>query len=273
MAAGDKLVVTGDNVNLRSGATTSAPVVGTYPKGTLASEVSRQGDWVEVVIVADDPLGGFMASQYLAPAPASPSAPSSGDYLGRVTIDQVTPMFPQTPRGNIEANLPFVEAGLRKFDLDDRQMLLMALGTIRAETASFRPIPEGQSKYNTAPGGTPFGLYDPPSQIAKNLGNTQDGDGARYKGRGYVQLTGRFNYARIGKQLGVDLEGNPDLGCDGATAGLILAQFLKNNESKIRAALAANDLKTARKLVNGGSLGLAEFTDAYNTGVNTLPAA
>jgi hypothetical protein len=272
MAAGDKLVVTGDNVNLRSGATTSAPVVGTYPRGTLASEVGRQGDWVEVVIVADDPLGGFMASQYLAPAPASPSAPSSDDYLGRVTIGQVTPMFPQTPRGNIEANLPFVEAGLRKLDLDDRQMLLMALGTIRAETASFRPIPEGQSKYNTAPGGTPFGLYDPPSQIAKNLGNTQPGDGARYKGRGYVQLTGRDNYTRVGKQLGIDLAGNPDLGCDGATAGVILAQFLKNNETKIRAALAANDLKTARKLVNGGSLGLAEFTDAYNTGVNTLPS-
>jgi putative chitinase len=87
-----------------------------------------------------------------------------------------------------------------------------------------------------------------------------------------VQLTGRDNYTRVGKQLGIDLAGNPDLGCDGATAGLILAQFLKNNETKIRAALAANDLKTARKLVNGGSLGLAEFTDAYNTGMNTLPS-
>ncbi|HEX4293984.1 MAG TPA: SH3 domain-containing protein [Rhizomicrobium sp.] len=278
MAAGDKLVVTGDSVNLRSGATTSAPVVGTYPKGTLASEVSRQGDWVEIVIVADDPLGGFIASQYLAPAPASPSASPStpsapgGDYLAKVTLAQVTPMFPATPRGNIETNLPFVEAGLRKLNLDDRQMLLMALGTIRAETAGFKPIPEGESRYNTAPGGPPFGLYDPPTQSAKNLGNTQPGDGARFKGRGYVQLTGRDNYNRIGKQLGIDLVSNPDLGCDGATAGLILAQFLKNHEARIRAALAANDLATARKLVNGGSLGLDDFTAAYNTGVKTLPA-
>ncbi len=273
MAAGDKLVVTGDGVNLRSGATTSAPVVGTYAKGTLASEVSRQGDWVEVVIVADDPLGGFMASQYLAPAPAASPAPASGgDYLAKVTLNQVIPMFPATPHGNIQTNLPFVEAGLRKLDLDDRQMLLMALGTIRAETAGFQPIPEGESRYNTAPGGAPFGLYDPPSQIAKNLGNTQLGDGARYKGRGYVQLTGRDNYNRVGKQLGIDLVGNPDLGCDGATAGLILAQFLKNHETKIRAALAAHDLATARKLVNGGSLGLADFTAAYNTGMKTLPA-
>jgi putative chitinase len=263
MAKGDTLVVTGDNVNLREGPSTDAAVLATLSRGFQVSEVSRNGDWVEVVTIADNPVGGYMSAQFLA-------APGD-DYMSKVTVGQVTPMFPQTPRANIEANLPFVEAGLRKLALDDRQMLLMALGTIRAETASFKPIPEGQSKYNTAPGGVPFGLYDPPSQLAKNLGNTQAGDGARYKGRGYVQLTGRFNYARIGKQLGVDLEGNPDLGCDGATAGLILAQYLKNNESKIRAALAAGDLKTARKLVNGGSLGLDDFTDAYNTGVKTLP--
>jgi len=268
MAAGERLVVTGDGVNLRSGPSTDASIVRVCTKGTLANEVSRQDGWVEVVLDAQNPVGGFMAAQFLAPAPGG-----TGDYLARVTLDQVTPMFPQTPRGNIEANLPFVAAGLRKLVLDDRQMLLMALGTIRAETASFRPIPEGQSKYNTAPGGPPFGLYDPPTDIANKLGNTQAGDGARFKGRGYVQLTGRDNYGRVGKQLGLDLLGNPDLGCDGASAGLILAQFLKNNESKIRAALAANDLKTARRLVNGGSLGLEDFTAAYNTGLKTLPAA
>jgi hypothetical protein len=272
MAQGDKLVVTGDGVNLRAGPTTSSAVLTTLKKGTLATETSRSGDWVEVVVGGDEPLSGFMAALYLAPAPA-PTSASGGDYLSKVTVDQVVPMFPGTPRANIQTNLPFVEAGLRKLALSDRQMLLMALGTIRAETASFKPIPEGQSKYNTAPGGVPFGLYDPPSQIAKNLGNTQVGDGARFKGRGYVQLTGRYNYARVGKQMGIDLENNPDLGCDGATAGVILAQFLKNNESKIRAALAANDLKTARKLVNGGSLGLEEFSEAYNTGSKTLPAA
>lgn len=258
MAAGDKLIVTGDRVNLRAGASTSAAVLGVYPKGTHVTEVAVQGDWTEVVVA--DPQAGFMSSQYLAPA-------GSG-YSARVGVDDVAPMFPSTPRANIQANLPFVEDGLRKCDLDDRDMLLMALGTIRAETASFRPIPEGESKYNTAPGGPPFGLYDG----RKDLGNTEPGDGARFKGRGYVQLTGRANYTRIGNQIQVDLVHNPDLGCDGATAGLILAQFLKNNEAKIRAALADNDLKTARRLVNGGSLGLDDFTAAYNAGLKSLPA-
>ena len=70
----------------------------------------------------------------------------------------------------------------------------------------------------------------------------------------------------------IDLAGNPDLANDGATAGDILAQFLKNSEAKVRAALAANDLKTARRLVNGGSHGLDDFTAAYNAGLQSLPA-
>jgi putative chitinase len=160
---------------------------------------------------------------------------------------------------------------LRKFALADRAMLLMARGTIRAETAGFVPIAEGQSKYNTAPGGEPFGLYDPGTAIGKALGNTQPGDGALFKGRGYVQLTGRANYTRIGGQMGIDLVGNPNLGCDGATAGLILGQFLKNAETRIRDDLAADDLADARKAVNGGSHGLDDFTSAYRTGLQSLP--
>ena len=46
--------------------------------------------------------------------------------------------------------------------------------------------------------GAPFALYD------DRLGN-QPGDGARFKGRGFVQLTGRYNYAKYGPVVGVDL--------------------------------------------------------------------
>jgi hypothetical protein len=192
------------------------------------------------------------------------------DYFSKVTVPMVKAMFPDTPVKNIEKNLPHVLTGLRSVQLADRDMLLMALGTIRAETEGFVPIDEFKSKFNTKT--VPFDLYDAGTEKGTKLGNTKKGDGPRYKGRGYIQLTGRFNYNRIGGQIGTGIENSPELANDPATAGRILGQFLKNAESKIRAALTTNNLKTARRAVNGGSHGLDRFTDAVEKGKASLPA-
>jgi predicted chitinase len=52
---------------------------------------------------------------------------------------------------------------------------------------------------------------------------------------------------------------------DPRVAAKILAQFLKNHEDTIRQAIASNDLATARRAVNGGDHGLAEFIDSFNS--------
>ena len=64
----------------------------------------------------------------------------------------------------------------------------------------------------------------------------------------------------------MDLLGDPSRANNPSIAGLILAQFLKNREAKVRNALASGDLKTARELVNDGSHGLERFTDAFRRG-------
>ena len=168
--------------------------------------------------------------------------------------------------GSVRKYLPEILLALKQRDMADETMLLMALSTIRAETSGFKPIDEGLSKYNTSAKGTPnrhaFDLYD------KKNGNLGAPDGSDFKGRGFIQLTGRENYAKIGKEIGLgdQLVKNPDLADDPTIAANILARFLKNHEESIRAAVSKGDLPKARKLVNGGSHGLADFTAAFNAG-------
>jgi peptidoglycan L-alanyl-D-glutamate endopeptidase CwlK len=182
----------------------------------------------------------------------------------RVTVAVVSKMFPATPLGNIKANLPVVLEALEAANLADKPMVLMALATIRAETESFEPISEGRSKFNTSPNGHPFDLYD----NRKDLGNRGRPDGASFKGRGFIQLTGRANYQTHGAAIGLgnQLVDKPELANDPKIAAQLLASFLKAKERPVKEALLDNDLKQARKLVNGGSHGLDRFVDAYSIG-------
>jgi putative chitinase len=187
-------------------------------------------------------------------------------------LDQATQaaraMVPGAPSKNVDTYLKPILDELQARNIGDKDMVLMALATVRVESAGFEPISEYVSKFNTSNGGRgqPFDRYEGRA----DLGNTEPGDGARFKGRGFVQLTGRANYATIGKQIGVDLISNPDLANDPQVAAKILAQFLKNHEGTIRQAIANDDLTAARRAVNGGTHGLAEFIQSFNTGRQIL---
>lgn len=188
-------------------------------------------------------------------------------YSETAVISQLTTavcarMFPSAPRANIERYLPLVRRALTERGLVDKVMILMALATVRAESAAFEPTSEVQSPYNTELPGRPFNKYD----WRQDLGNMGPPDGARFKGRGFIQLTGRKNYKLYGALLGYDLIGNPELANAPQPAAQILAAYLKQNENSIRGALAAGDLATARKIVNGGFNGLQGFKAAYVSG-------
>jgi len=277
-AADPHVVIARDGLKLRTGPGTEFSSKRTFPAGTTVNVLAREGQWALVDLQGDGMADGFMNLGFLRAvaegggASLQPVSVASGsDILGLVTVDLVVQLFPTaTRRSNITANLPFVLAGLRARSLSDRPMILMALATIRAETEGFVPIGEGRSEHNTRI--TPFDRYDVGTSKGQELGNTIQGDGPRFKGRGYIQLTGRSNYTVVGRQIGADLVGNPERANDPMTAGLILAQFLKNKEGAIRMALATDDLRQARKLINGGSHGFDRFRDTYERGLRILPA-
>ncbi|APW38890.1 peptidase C1 [Rhodoferax koreense] len=187
------------------------------------------------------------------------SAPSPLEMNPAVNVGNVSQLFPATKPANIARYLPYIEAALGSVGLSDRAMVLGALGTIRAETEGFVPISEFQSKFNTPPGGAPFSSYD----MRTDIGNGARGDGERYRGRGFVQLTGKANYKTYGERIGFDLVDFPDKANAPEVAAVILAQFLADKAVKFRAAVAAGDLRAARRLVNGGAHGLESFSDVF----------
>lgn len=87
-----------------------------------------------------------------------------------------------------------------------------------------------------------------------DLGNTEPGDGRRYKGRGLIQLTGRANYDAAGKKLSLDLINSPDLAATPATSLEIACNYWASR--KINDAADQDNIIRATKLVNGGLNGL-----------------
>jgi predicted chitinase len=87
------------------------------------------------------------------------------------------------------------------------------------------------------------------------MGNTGADDGFKYRGRGIVQLTGKDNYAKYGKMLGLDLVGNPDLAADPKVAAQIAVAYWKTRVPS--AAAQAGNVAAVTKAINGGENGLA----------------
>lgn len=96
-----------------------------------------------------------------------------------------------------------------------------------------------------------------------DLGNTQPGDGYRYRGRGWIQLTGRHNYRTYGALLGLPLEAQPDLAAQPGTAARIACAYW--DQRKLNALADAGDFVGITRRINGGLNGLPD-REAYHRG-------
>ncbi len=139
-------------------------------------------------------------------------------------------------------------------ELKNLQWAAYMLATVKHECANkWMPITEfGKKEY--------FNKYDAGTKLGKQLGNTQPGDGYRYRGRGYVQITGRANYARLTKALGLgageDLEADPDQALRPMVAYRIMSLGMRKGSftgKKLADYINAQgcDYKNARRIING----------------------
>ena len=96
---------------------------------------------------------------------------------------------------------------------------------------------------------------------ANRMGNgpAETDDGWRFRGRGYIHLTGKDNYKRYGEYLGLDLENNPELAENKEIAAEIAAEFWYR--SNLNDAADVLDLIAIRRKVNGGLIGFGDFKD------------
>ncbi|HEV3074022.1 MAG TPA: hypothetical protein VHB47_06345 [Thermoanaerobaculia bacterium] len=198
---------------------------------------------------------------------------------------------------------------------DSRAVVLYALATIRVEASSFSPLPERPSAFSktkdrvtyagVADAGTerPFGSYDSTIRFDKNgkpivnkrLGNCyyrgkddelmrarhgdpsspECDDGERYRGRGFIQLTGRYNYEQMQRQLrdevDLDLVNHPEAAGKVDVAATILAIFLASHRQDIERHMTNQDYLAARKIVNQAGLGAEVFTKTLQLAAKNLP--
>lgn len=112
-------------------------------------------------------------------------------------------------------------------------------------------------------GSLDFKKYDPKHapRKAKILGNTKAGDGSRYAGRGFIQLTGRDNYKKAGDALGLPLEKHPEMVENPITAAKVAVWYWKN---RVQAKVANfNDTAEVTKHINPALRGLDSRQSAF----------
>ena len=100
------------------------------------------------------------------------------------------------------------------------------------------------------------------------LGNTQPGDGYRFRGRGMIMLTGRANYLAFGRAVGIDLIANPDDAARPDIAVLIAMEFWR--ERGLNALADQRDVAGITRRINGGSTALAQRMAFTNTARSLL---
>lgn len=170
-----------------------------------------------------------------------------------ITIDQLTSILPFA-RAKAPLFIEPLNSAMLKYEINTRARQASFLAQLGHESGQFRYVRELAS-------GAAY-------EGRKDLGNTQPGDGARYRGRGLIQITGRSNYAACGLALGLDLIAHPELLEEPYNACHSAAWFWKTHGLN-ELADTDDQLKITRR-INGGLNGIADRLALFGRAVEVL---
>lgn len=171
-----------------------------------------------------------------------------------VTDDELRQIMPNCAVAKRTDYLPFIQQAMQEFQITSYLREAAFLAQLAHESGELRYMEEIAS-------GSAY-------EGRKDLGNTQPGDGRRYKGRGPIQLTGRANYKRYGDLLGIDLINNPTIAATKEVGFRIAGQFWSLNG--LNALADQQNFKQITKRINGGYNGLDDRTKYYNRAKQVL---
>lgn len=178
----------------------------------------------------------------MGPGPAGPVPGGPSGVVGNVDVNRLVSVLPQNLQQSARQNFPFIVQEAQRQGVQNKAQLAYILATATHESGAGKYMEEFAS-------GRAY-------EGRRSLGNTQPGDGVRFKGRGYVQLTGRRNYTDWSRRLGMDLVGNPRLVENPQVAAKILVGGMMGGTFTGRGLGSyingqQTDFHNARRTVNG----------------------
>lgn len=190
----------------------------------------------------------------VTPGAARPGAAAYPAGYEPLSAERLRAIMPGAKQSDINEYLGPLNAAMAQYGINTPARQAAFLAQIAVES--------GQLKYR-------FELASGDDYEGRTtLGNTQPGDGRRYKGRGLIQLTGRSNYRRVGQALGLPLEDNPDLATLPENSARIAAYFFQSRG--LNALADRGDFREITRRVNGGFRGLERRTEYYERGLSVL---
>lgn len=189
------------------------------------------------------------------PSEAVPSeAATGGASAGGVSAEELMAIVPTLSFAKAREVAQHLSVAMREADITTLRQKAAFIAQLAHESGGFHYMEE------IASGAAYEGRHD--------LGNTNAGDGMRFKGRGYIQVTGRANYTAASQALGIDFVSNPALAGTPENAARIAAWFWKSRGLSQIAESGNFDEVTRR--INGGFNGKAARDAYYQTALGAL---